>query len=1287
MRPQQKGSVDAAGAPSKKVVTMVAPGEETSTTTVLLPGPPTTGLSSPENGTSDGETPRQRDLFKQDGDAATDQGGQRRAFTHGLRRLRHFPCGSPVRSMTYSDAAAAFVVLHSDDTACFYTADGLGRKASPARLPFAGLTATKVAGRLAAWGPGPVFTLLDGDLRPLHAAPDALDIRLCQAAEHCTELVTAGAGNVCVWSVMLARCMVKVRGKLLRRRTFTELALAPPRAGRPHAAFVACGADVTLVDLEAGKVSEHKRDLCSSNITAMVYCSPLDCLIAATQELSIRVWGPDWEPRVAFVGHNGVVSSLFYCPALSALLSASEDCTIRSWDVAEGRAAGRVHTERGSPALFICGTEKGDTFASFSPMGVELWAVAALYTLHCVLRRDERAPVRQILASPLPAPFPSRVLCVSGDGDITLVAAETGAVLTSLEAKQRVACAAYCLQKELLLALTDTGTVLRANALTNPITLTHQWKGSGQGPWQPTDHVAANKAKDAPTPGPACCLVLYGCVAETQKAFEEWRSLRDGRGPGYRNRAALDDAKNKSVIILGQSGGCVSVLDIDDGKVLCRTQAHSGHKVTAMQVYPEDDRLLSAGEDMTVVVWQVNLRFQDCLSQRLSVSCGHPPAYLAALGPQLALTSQEPTGTYNLMHFNSLKQSHAGGRPNEGHSDHFTGLCACSDLDVFVSSSLDGTVCVWNERNHLIRTLQLNAVPECLAYSGFGGELYLGIKGDLYRMDCAEFLPHYYQQMLLYTYYVRPPPDVPVIETKEESSKGKTAGTDKDEREQVSLTHDATRQKEYVSPVAPSMDLAALLRSSVKCQRGKPPSTKETKKEAFYCYMKILYRLPHNIKIDLEDMSDPDEFEIDSFHPEPYVMERNLPILDVRPESRLEVVKKMKKKKAPVTISEPNYQIKVEPRPVSVRKPVTKECKEPPARTSPTERPKPDTPPAPPPPPRRHETPAPPREPDPEMPKFLKQFADEGWFKELYPDKKSVPSSLSPEDFSLQLLGCLNNRSAPMEVLGALRALHSQGILHNADTIYRRLADMVPKFVGPHMSAVERAALVEILKLLARLESVSYEFVKMLLTLLAFKNLGLRETVLSMLTGLPVQEAERWLWPELESWDSEPRDQSDVWASLSDRAGTWLEFWISKYNEHNRDLHIRSTEKCKGSTFSVVEVLNHCCYVQKEEHRKARRDAPAGRKNIILLPPLDCSSLPILRLGETYSMARAWRPPGVTLPPRRNRPFLMNFPHFISLPLTRITVLPFHICSEEDWVKASLRRYFIQQQSHVEYYR
>lgn len=78
---------------------------------------------------------------------------------------------------------------------------------------------------------------------------------------------------------------------------------------------------------------------------------------------------------------------------------------------------------------------------------------------------------------------------------------------------------------------------------------------------------------------------------------------------------------------------------------------------------------------MTVVVWRVNPYIHECLTQQISVHCGQPLVYLAALGSQLVLTFQEPnSGTYNLMHFDLLNQSHQTKYPpREGHLDDFTG--------------------------------------------------------------------------------------------------------------------------------------------------------------------------------------------------------------------------------------------------------------------------------------------------------------------------------------------------------------------------------------------------------------------------------------------------------------------------------------------------------------------------------------------------------------------------------------------------------------------------------------
>lgn len=77
---------------------------------------------------------------------------------------------------------------------------------------------------------------------------------------------------------------------------------------------------------------------------------------------------------------------------------------------------------------------------------------------------------------------------------------------------------------------------------------------------------------------------------------------------------------------------------------------------------------------MTVTVWKVNPYVEECLSKQLSVHSDQPQYYLAALGPQLALTFQEPdNGTYSLTHFNVLNQSWTDHPPREGHLDHITG--------------------------------------------------------------------------------------------------------------------------------------------------------------------------------------------------------------------------------------------------------------------------------------------------------------------------------------------------------------------------------------------------------------------------------------------------------------------------------------------------------------------------------------------------------------------------------------------------------------------------------------
>lgn len=164
--------------------------------------------------------------------------------------------------MMYSEAAAAFISLHSDNSVCLYNHVD-HKQTLMTELPFLGLTATKIPSYLVGWGPGPVCTFLDSELRLVKAAADALDIHVCKPAEHSYDLVTAGAGNVCVWSVLLMKCKVKIRDGLQMHDTIAHLTLAPPRPNKPHRAFVASGMVVTVVDLGLGRVLEHRNKLSS----------------------------------------------------------------------------------------------------------------------------------------------------------------------------------------------------------------------------------------------------------------------------------------------------------------------------------------------------------------------------------------------------------------------------------------------------------------------------------------------------------------------------------------------------------------------------------------------------------------------------------------------------------------------------------------------------------------------------------------------------------------------------------------------------------------------------------------------------------------------------------------------------------------------------------------------------------------------------------------------------------------------------------------------------------------
>lgn len=500
--------------------------------------------------------------------------------------------------------------------------------------------------------------------------------------------------------------------------------------------------------------------------------------------------------------------------------------------------------------------------------------------------------------------------------------------------------------------------------------------------------------------------------------------------------------------------------------------------------------------------------------------------------------------------------------------------------------------------------------------------------------------------------------------------------------------------------LSPRSDLKSLIEGKVKCTNPCPPSTEKTRKEAFSRYMKIIYRVPYNIKVEFEEDSDEITFEPEYYFNTPHTFTA----VDDKPAPKIftpiikvkEKKKKRKKKKKAALTEEAVSESEEEPEPVVETPKPEKEKKE--KKTTvkeatteePVRPPKtPDLPPAPvlrPVPAPKPKTP-PSQEPSPEPPQFTKEFSKKPWFEQICPDKKSIPSDPSPDSFTLLLVDflCSCDSHLKPEIISVLESLHRRKLLQNIDLLYQKLINALPKLATPNMSPNDQAILVQMLNLLMSLKSVNDELVKTLLVLYAYKDLGLRKRILQIVVSLGVGEAEQWLGSEIETWESELLSKSNIWNGLSIFADCWLNLWTAKYKDHSRDMFLRSTEKWKPVSFTAVDVLNFFCSDQKQEFLKSQQAQP--RTDNVVILPLKCDCRVIHRLGETYTMSRVRTPPNFILPPLRDRPKLLDIPPFLSLGLPRVKLSPFHNNEAEYGLEFLHRRYYITEKSQTEYYR
>ncbi|XP_076768341.1 WD repeat-containing protein 97 isoform X2 [Arvicanthis niloticus] len=474
----------------------------------------------------------------------------------------------------------------------------------------------------------------------------------------------------------------------------------------------------------------------SGIISDMDYCEEVDAMVTASRDSTVKVWEADWQIRMVFVGHTGPVTAMTVLPNSTLAVSASQDGTIRTWDLRAAAQVGEVTlgcwtedviSEKVSHLL--APASPGWPVLSLCSKSIELWRVRTLYSplaqLSATVLHIQVAPV---LPAPTDPSLPARLICACADGSVYLVSATTGRTVSSLllEPEDCAVGVVYCLSREALWVLTQSGYLVRANAARCPMVVVH-------------------RLRPPPPPAPQpCCLHLYSHLTDPRSAFACWEIVRQNQGDMLRSAIAWAwKNKNRFLPVMGHSDGTLSVLDWRTSVTVFHTEAHSPGPVTA--IASTWSSIVTSGGDLTVKMWRVFPYAEECLSLLRTFSCCHPVVMLCVLGKRITVGFEDPeSATYGLVQFGLGDKMRFDHRPQDDPMDHITGLCCCPTLKIYACSSLDCTIRIWTRENHLLRLLQLDGPPQALAFSSNNGDLVFSLGSRLHMVSYKTYLPTSY---------------------------------------------------------------------------------------------------------------------------------------------------------------------------------------------------------------------------------------------------------------------------------------------------------------------------------------------------------------------------------------------------------------------------------------------------------------------------------------------------------------------------------------------------------------
>ncbi|KAJ3093222.1 vacuolar transporter chaperone [Quaeritorhiza haematococci] len=462
-----------------------------------------------------------------------------------------------------------------------------------------------------------------------------------------------------------------------------------------------------LYDCRNGQQIDRIDSTCKRQICCVLNHYQLGYTILACADGTIKVMNSVFATIHQFVGHSKPVTAMAMYPHGSLFMSCSLDMTVRMYSLKTFKEVYCLQLRE--PPL---GMELIDNTQIYIhvPGTILVWTLNHLNTEFASIG----SPIKKLLRAKS-RNIPSRVLVRSEDGIIRLLSPVTGKPLSNmmpLLETDGVSDMVYCSKIDRMFLLLDSGEMWVIATNFNPMLVVDIWR---------------TKASDRED---ISCIALF-----------------DGRF-GVHDGFSLQHNPKGYVLLFGATRNGQVLVYGRDGGVRDRYQIHSS-TITCLLAHEESQILVTAGRDSTIKISVVRPLESQLIQARLVIPTNFVPRMLSVAGDTVCASSDD--WTIHMFGFDLLKkrwQKVPNHIKSDDHTEAITAIAPIEKVKLFVTSSMDNTIKVWDSTNTLLRELQFQGPIETLCMASSYGDLLFGIQNRIDIIKFFLYLPPHHVEIL-----------------------------------------------------------------------------------------------------------------------------------------------------------------------------------------------------------------------------------------------------------------------------------------------------------------------------------------------------------------------------------------------------------------------------------------------------------------------------------------------------------------------------------------------------------